>query len=70
MKIGTIAIAAVFALSSSSLALAKHRHHSHHRHGATTGMSQTGPSGPGVEPGATDKSRPGGKGVNTKGQSD
>jgi hypothetical protein len=60
--VGVIAVALVLALSSSSQAFAKHRHH--HHHGMT--MSHTGPSGPGLEPGATDKSRPGGKGVSNR----
>jgi hypothetical protein len=63
--VGIVAVATVLALSSSSQAFAKHRHH-HHHHGTTTGMSRTGPSGPGIEPGATDKSRPGGKGVSNR----
>jgi hypothetical protein len=33
---------------------------------ATTGMSRSGPSGPGLEPGARDKSRPGGEGVSDR----
>jgi len=67
MKISTIALAAVFALSSSSIALAKHRHHHHHMHGMTTGMgSSTGPSGPRMDGGGVDKSRPGGQGVSRK----
>jgi hypothetical protein len=61
--VGVIAVAMVLALSWSSQAFAKHHHH-HHHHGMT--MSHTGPSGPGLEPGATDKSRPGGKGVSNK----
>ena len=65
MKVfGTIAIATLLALSSSSLASAKHRHHHHKHHGMTMGGS--GPSGPGLEPGAPDKTRPAGKGVNAK----
>jgi hypothetical protein len=32
----------------------------------TTGMSRQGPSGPGLEPGARDKSRPGGEGVSDR----
>jgi hypothetical protein len=60
--VGVIAVALILALSSSSQAFAKHRHH--HHHGMT--MSHTGPSGPGLEPGATDKSRPGGKGVSNR----
>ena len=64
MKISTIALAAVFALSSSSIALAKHHHH---MHGMTTGMgSSTGPSGPRMDGGGVDKSRPGGQGVSRK----
>jgi hypothetical protein len=67
MKISTIALAAVFALSSSSMALAKHHRHHHKMHGMTTGMgSSTGPSGPRMDGGGTDKSRPGGQGVSRK----
>jgi hypothetical protein len=67
MKIGTIALAAVFALSSSSMALAKHRHHHHHHKmaGTTTGMG-SGPSGPRMDGDGVDKSRPGGQGVSRK----
>ena len=64
MKVTTIALAAVFALSTTSMALAKHRHHHHHKHGMSMGSS--GSSGPGMEAGAPDKSRPGGKGVSKK----
>jgi hypothetical protein len=64
MKISTIALAAVFAVSSSSIALAKHHHH-HHHHGMTMGSS-TGPSGPRMDGGGVDKSRPGGQGVSRK----
>ena len=63
MKIGTIALAAVFALSSSSIALAKHHHHHHHE---MTMGSSTGPSGPRMDGGGVDKSRPGGQGVSRK----
>jgi len=67
MKIGTIALAAVFALSSSSIALAKHHHHHHHRHHHEMTMgSSTGPSGPRMDGGGVDKSRPGGQGVSRK----
>jgi hypothetical protein len=65
MKIGTIALAAVFALSSSSIALAKHHHHHRHHHEMTMGSS-TGPSGPRMDGGGVDKSRPGGQGVSRK----
>ena len=65
MKIGTIALAAVFALSSSSIALAKHHHHHRHHHEMTMGSS-TGPSGPSLDGGGVDKSRPGGQGVSRK----
>jgi hypothetical protein len=61
MKVSTIALAAVVALSSSSVALAKHHHH----HGMTMGSS-TGPSGPSLDGGGVDKSRPGGQGVSRK----
>jgi hypothetical protein len=63
MKVSTIALAAVVALSSSSVALAKHHHH--HHHGMTMGSS-TGPSGPSLDGGGVDKSRPGGQGVSRK----
>jgi hypothetical protein len=66
MKIGTIAIAAVFALSSSSIALAKHHHHHHRHHHEMTMGSSTGPSGPRMDGGGVDKSRPGGQGVSRK----
>jgi len=63
----TIAFAAALALAGSLAigpAQAKdHRHH-HKHHGMTTGGN--GPSGPGLEPGAPDKTRPAGKGVNAK----
>jgi hypothetical protein len=62
MKISTIALAAVFALSTSAIALAKHHHH---HHGMTMGSS-TGPSGPSLDGGGVDKSRPGGQGVSRK----
>jgi hypothetical protein len=65
MKISTIALAAVFAVSSSSIALAKHHHHHLHKHGMTMGSS-TGPSGPRMDGGGVDKSRPGGQGVSRK----
>ena len=65
MKIGTIALAAVFALSSSSIALAKHHRHHRHHHEMTMGSS-TGPSGPRMDGGGVDKSRPGGQGVSRK----
>ena len=52
MKIGTIAIATVFALSTS-VAFANTHHTHHHKHhaklnaspGMTTGMARSGPSG-------------------------
>jgi len=65
--VGTIAVATVLALSSSSLAFAKHRHHHHHKmHGMTTGMGSSGPSGPRMDGGGVDKSRAGGQGVSRK----
>jgi hypothetical protein len=64
MKISTIALAAVVALSTSSVAFAKHHHH-HHKHGMTMGSS-SGPSGPRMDGGGTDKSRPGTQGVSKK----
>ena len=69
MKIRSIAIAATLGLCGSlalAPAQAKHRHHHHHKHMMTTGMDATGPSGPGQDAGAPDKSRPAGKGVNRK----
>jgi hypothetical protein len=71
MKVSTIAIATVFALSSSlaAPAQAKHRHHHHHHHdmhGMTTGMAPAGPSGPRLDGGGVDESRPGGRGVSRK----
>jgi hypothetical protein len=63
MKISTIALATVFALSWSSIALAKHHHH--HHHGTTMGSS-IGASGPRMDGGGVDKSRPGGQGVSRK----
>ena len=69
-----IAYAAVFVLASSlPIGPVQARHHRHHhKHErmtttGTTGMGANGPSGPGLEPGATDRSRPGGQDVNTKG---
>lgn len=69
MKIKTIVLATAFALASTAYASANttHKHHRHHvatKHGGvTTGMSR---SGPGLEPGARDESRPGGRGVSDK----
>ena len=62
MKIKTIAFATTMFAFSASLALAPaqakhHRYHHHHM------MKQ---SGPGMEPGAPDASRVGGKGVSNK----
>jgi hypothetical protein len=34
--------------------------------GATTGMAPVAPTGPGLEPGRRDESRPGGRGVNDR----
>ena len=65
MKISTIALAAVVALSTSSMAFARHHHHHHHMHGMTMGSS-TGPSGPRMDGGGVDKSRVGGQGVSRK----
>lgn len=79
MKMSTIAVAAVFALSSSfafaqtggndaataapesSAKTMKHTAKKHHRH-----HHMARRSGPGLEPGAPDASRPGGKGVSNK----
>jgi len=65
MKIRTITLAAVVALSTSSMAFARHHHHHHHMHEMTMGSS-TGPSGPRMDGGGVDKSRPGGQGVSRK----
>jgi hypothetical protein len=64
--VSVLAIATVLAFSTTSLAFAKHRHHHHSKHGTTASMTQSGPSGPGQDAGATDKSRPGSKGVSRK----
>lgn len=72
MKIRTIVLATAFALASTAYANATttHKHHRHYvgkmHHGMTIGMARPGPSGPGLEPGARDASRPGGKGVSNK----
>jgi hypothetical protein len=69
VKITTIAIATTFALTTTfalAPAQAKHRHHHHKMHGMSTVMAGKGPSGPGLEPGAPDKTRPAGKGVNAR----
>jgi hypothetical protein len=66
MKTGKIALATAVALSgllALSPAQAKHRHH-HHKHHMTMGAS--GPSGPSLDGGGTDKSRAGGRGVSRK----
>ena len=63
----SLTIAAVFALAASlavAPAQAKHHRH-HHKHHISMG-STTGPSGPGLEAGAPDKSRPAGKGVSKR----
>jgi hypothetical protein len=65
MKILTITLATVVALSTSSMAFARHHHHHHHMHEMTMGSS-TGPSGPRMDGGGVDKSRPGGQGVSRK----
>lgn len=64
--VNVLAIVTILALSSSSLAFAKNRHHHHHKQSMTSGMAPSGPSGPGQDAGATDKSRPGSKGVSKK----
>ena len=72
MKISTIAIVTLFALASTAYASANttHKYHRHYvgtrHHGTTVGMARSGHSGPGLEPGARDASRPGGKGVSNK----
>jgi hypothetical protein len=74
VQIKIIAAATAFAVVGS-LAFApanatshKHRHHAKmmHRSGMTTGMSRSGPSGPSLDGGGVDKSRPGGQGVSRK----
>ena len=61
MKMSTIAFATVFAISTLiALAPAQARHHHHKHHHIVR------PSGPGLEPGAPDASRPGGKGVSNR----
>lgn len=71
-NIGTIAFATALALASTAYASANttHKHHRHHvakmHSGVTTGMARSGPSGPGLEPGARDETRPGGRGVSNK----
>jgi hypothetical protein len=64
VKISTIVLATIVALSSSSFAFAKHHRH-HHKHGMTMGSS-AGASGPRMDGGGVDKSRPGGQGVSRK----
>jgi hypothetical protein len=73
VKTRTIAIVTLVALASTAYANAasyKHRHHHTAKmnatSGVTTGMARSGPSGPGIEPGARDKSRTGGEGVNDR----
>ena len=62
-----IALAAAFAMASSlAVAPAQAKHHRHHHHHHGIAMGATGPSGPGLEPGAPDKTRPAGKGVNAR----
>ena len=69
MKIKTIVLATAFALASTAYASANttHKHHRHHvatmHSGVTTGMARSGPSGPSLDGGGVDKSRPGGQGV-------
>jgi hypothetical protein len=72
MQISTIAIVTLFALASTAYASAttSHKHHRHYvgkmHHGTTIGMSRSGPSGPSLDGGGVDKSRPGGQGVSRK----
>ncbi|HET7888246.1 MAG TPA: hypothetical protein VFL62_18645 [Bradyrhizobium sp.] len=68
MKIRTVVLATVFALSASlafAPAQAKHRHH-HHKHHMMTGTGASGPSGPSTDGGGVDKSRAGARGVSRK----
>jgi hypothetical protein len=67
MKVlNALVLATVVALGSSSIALAKHHRHHHHKmmHGMSVGSS--GPSGPRMDGGGVDTSRPGGRGVSRK----
>jgi hypothetical protein len=76
MKVSTIVIATVFAVTStvafaaskdSGAAAPEHsvkKHSAMHHHHRMHHMASR--SGPGLEPGARDASRPGGKGVNNK----
>jgi hypothetical protein len=72
VKIRTIAIATLFALASTAYASAttSHKHHRHYvgkmHNGMTIGMARSGPSGPSLDGGGVDKSRPGGQGVSRK----
>ena len=62
-----LTVTAVFALAASlavAPAQAKHHRH-HHKHHMSMG-STSGPSGPGQDAGAPDKSRPAGKGVSRR----
>ena len=73
VKTRTIAIVTLVALASTAYASAasyKHRHHHTAKinaaPGMTTGMARSGPSGPSLDGGGVDKSRPGGQGVSRK----
>lgn len=73
MKIRTLAIVTLFALASTAYASATYHKHRHHHTakinatpGMTTGMARSGPSGPSLDGGGVDKSRPGGQGVSRK----
>jgi hypothetical protein len=72
MKIRTLAIVTLFALASTAYASAtshKHRHHHMAKMNATSGMTTgmgSGSSGPRMDGGGVDKSRPGGQGVSRK----
>lgn len=70
MKISTIAIVTLFAFAGTAYASAtSHKHRHHHTakinatSGMTTGMARSGPS---LDGGGVDKSRPGGQGVSRK----
>jgi hypothetical protein len=73
MRIRSLAIVTLFALASTAYASAtSHKHRHHHTakinatSGMTTGMARSGPSGPSLDGGGVDKSRPGGQGVSRK----
>jgi hypothetical protein len=72
VKTRTVAIATLFVFASTAYVSATHKHRHHHMSkmngtsGMTTGMARSGPSGPSLDGGGVDKSRPGGQGVSRK----